>query len=63
MASLVYERENCVADILCNTQITFIIVYNALLANYRWFWLAQLGIITYFATLEHRLESVMDYDA
>ena len=31
-----------IADILCITQITFTIVQNALLANYRWFWLTHL---------------------
>ena len=48
-----------VADILCITQITFIIVPNALLANYGWFWLTHLEVFTYFATLEHRLKSVI----
>ena len=49
-----------VADILCITQITFIIVHNALLAYYGWFWLAHLEVLTNFATLEHRLKSVID---
>ena len=44
-----------VADILCITQITFIIVHNALLANYGWFGLTHLKVFTYFATFEHRL--------
>ena len=52
-----------VADILCITQITFIIVHNALLANYRWFGLTDLKIFAYFATLEHRLKSVTDFVA
>ena len=52
-----------VADILCITQITFIIVHNALLANYGWFWLTHLEVFTYFATLEHRLKSVIDFVA
>ena len=51
-----------VADILCITQITFIIVHNALLANYRWFWLTHLEVFTYFATLEHRLKSVINFN-
>ena len=52
-----------VADILCITQITFIIVHNALLDNYGWFWIAHLEVFTYFATLEHRLKSVIDFVA
>ena len=47
-----------VADILCITQITFIIVHNALLANYGCFWLAHLEVLTNFATLEHGLKCV-----
>ena len=45
-----------VADIHCITQIPFIIVHNALLANYRWFWLAHLEVFTYFATLGTQVE-------
>ena len=48
--------------LLCITQITvnFIIVHNALFANYGWFWLAHLEVLTNFATLEHGLKSVID---
>ena len=48
-----------VADILCITQITFIIVHNALLANYGWFWLAHLEVLTNFATLEDEEEAIV----
>ena len=50
-----------VADILCITQITFIIVHYALLANYSWFWLAYLDVFVYFATLEHGLNLSLKY--
>ena len=49
-----------VADILCITQITFM-VHNALLANYGSFWLAHLEVLTNFATVEHGLKSVIDF--
>ena len=52
-----------VADILCITQITFIMVHNALLANYGWFWLAYLEVLANFATVEHGLKSVIDFVA
>ena len=52
-----------VANVLCITQITFIIVHNALLATYRKFRLAHLEVFTYFATLEHGLKSVIDFVA
>ena len=52
-----------VADILCITQVTFILVHNALMANYGWFWLAHLEVFTYFATLEHKLRNVIDFVA
>ena len=51
------------ADILCIIQITFLIVHNALLAKYRWFWLTHLEVFTYFATLQHRLKSVISFVA
>ena len=50
-----------VADILCITQITFIMIHNALLANYGWFWLTHLEVLTNFATVEHGLKSVIDF--
>ena len=52
-----------VADILCITQITFMIVHNALLANYGWFWLAHLEVLKNFATVQHGLQSVIDFVA
>ena len=36
-----------VADILCISQITYIIVHNTLLANYGWFWLSHLEVLTH----------------
>lgn len=52
-----------VAAILCITQITFLIVQNALLPNYGWFWLANLEVLTNFPTLEHGLKGVIDFVA
>ena len=43
------------------TQITFIIVQNALLANYGWFWLTRLEVLTNFATFENGLKSVINF--
>ena len=48
-----------VAAILCITQIAFIIVQNALLANYGWFWITNLDVLTNVPTLEHGLKSVI----
>lgn len=52
-----------VPDVLCITQITFIIIYNALLANYRRFRLTNSEIFTDFATLEHMMKGVIDFVA
>ena len=52
-----------VADILCITQIIFLFVHNALLADYGWFWLPDLEVLTNFTTLEHGFKSVIDFVA
>ena len=42
-------------DVFCITQITYIVINNALLIDQRWFWLLCFEIIANFTASEHRL--------
>jgi hypothetical protein len=44
-----------VTDVFCITQITYIVINNALLIDQSWFWLLYFEIIANLTASEHRL--------